>query len=148
MSLAICSCALVSHGRTEEIAVTSDPPGATATLANGETHVTPFTITVPREQDLQFHFSKPGYQSADIIDDSRIEGGYLAADLLILFIGWPVDGATGAYFEHQEPSIMVRLDPTATAAPAGAVVPNAPGKSNSSPPQATPPIGAAGGNTN
>ncbi|HEY1851642.1 MAG TPA: hypothetical protein VGG60_11500 [Candidatus Binataceae bacterium] len=147
-SLAISSCALMSHGTTEEIAVTSDPPGATATLASGETHVTPFTITVPREQDLQFHFSKPGYQSADIVDDTRVQGGYLAADSLTFFVGLSIDAATGAYFEHQEQSITARLDPASSTAPGGAVLSDGPAKSSSPSSQVTPAISAAGGNTN
>lgn len=49
--LGTCSCASLLQGTTEQVTVTSDPPAATATLSNGETHVTPFTMTVPRQQD-------------------------------------------------------------------------------------------------
>src|SRR4029077_13653431 len=73
-ALGLSSCLLLFQGTTEEIGVTSDPPGATVTLNNGETKVTPFTITVPREKDLQLHFSKVGYQSSDLVDNSQVEG--------------------------------------------------------------------------
>jgi len=114
--LGTCSCASLLHGTTEQVTVMSDPSGATATLSNGGTHVTPFTMAVPRQQDLQFHFSKPGYQSTDVADDSHIEGGYLAADFFT-FIGWPIDAATGAYFAHQQSTVIAHLEPEQTAAP-------------------------------
>jgi hypothetical protein len=105
------SCALLTHGTKEEISVTSDPSGATATLSDGRIYQTPFTITVPREQDLQIHFAKSGYQSSDLVDESHVEGGYLAADLLTFLIGPSIDAATGAYFAHDQSTIVARLDP-------------------------------------
>jgi hypothetical protein len=110
-SLAVCSCALILQGRTEKIAVNSDPPGALVTLSDGETKVTPFSITVPRNQDLQFHFSKPGYQSTDVSDNSQVEGAYGAVDIIPLMIPWAIDGSTGAPYKHQQSSVTARLDP-------------------------------------
>ena len=110
----LCSCMLLFQGTTEEIHVESEPSGATATLGNGETRVTPFSLTVPREQDLQIHFSKPGYQSRDIDDDSNIEAAAVI-DMLPLMFPWAVDESTGAGYAHQQPSVVVHLDPVATA---------------------------------
>lgn len=132
--LGTSSCALLLQGTTDQVAVMSEPPGATATLSNGETHVTPFTMTVPRQQDLQFHFSKPGYQSTDVTDDSQVEGGYLAADIFT-FLGWPIDAATGAYFAHQQSTVIAHLDPEGTVVPdtsSKADAPSAEGKPSSS----------------
>ena len=128
-SLSVCSCALIFQGTTEQIDVASEPPGATVTLNDGETKVTPFSITVPREKDLQFHFSKPGYQSTDITDDSKVEPGYMAADLLPLMYPWFVDSASGAGFAHQQTSVTAHLDPEGGAAgdvPSKAAVSSAP----------------------
>jgi hypothetical protein len=106
-----CSCALLTQGTTEEITFNSDPPGATVTLNNGETKVTPFSMAAPREQDLQFHFSKPGYQSVDLSDNSRVEGGYMAADIIPFMLPWAVDAASGAGFVHQQTSVTAHLEP-------------------------------------
>jgi PEGA domain len=108
---AVWSCALLTQGTTEEIQVNSDPPGATVRLNNGETGVTPFSTVVPREQDIQFHFSKPGYQSADLSDNSQVEAGYLVADTIPLLIPWMVDASSGAGFAHQQTAVTARLDP-------------------------------------
>lgn len=107
------SCAtLLFRGSTEEISVNSDPPGATATLDNGETTVTPFSITVPRRSDVHFHFSKPGYESVDFSDDAEPQPQYFYPDLLVLFIPLvaETDAWTGAEFEHQESEVFVHLD--------------------------------------
>jgi hypothetical protein len=125
-SAGICSCALLFQGTTEEINVASDPPGATATLNDGETKVTPFSISAPRDKDLQFHFSKPGYQSADVSDNSTVEPGFLVVDSIPLLIPWAVDASAGAGFAHQQTSLVAHLDPESDAAgdvPGKAVVP-------------------------
>ena len=105
------SCALIFQGSTEEVSVQSDPPGATVTLNSGTTYTTPFTMTVNREQDLELHFAKPGYQSVDISDPSHVEAGYLMIDSIPLLIPWAVDGSSGAGFEHQQAALRVHLDP-------------------------------------
>lgn len=115
-TLGVCSCALIFQGTTEEIDVASEPSGATVTLNDGETKVTPFSMTVPREKDLQFHFSKAGYQSTDVSDDSQVEGGLLVFDVIPLMIPWSIDAAAGAGFAHQQTTVTAHLDPESEAA--------------------------------
>ncbi|MGB8414464.1 MAG: hypothetical protein WCE23_16735 [Candidatus Binatus sp.] len=133
-SVGACSCGLLFQGTTEEINVASDPPGATVTLSDGETKVTPFSMTAPREKDLQFHFSKPGYQSADLSDNSRVEPGFLMADAIPFLLPWAIDASAGAGFAHQQTSVTAHLDPergaaedvpTKTIAPLPPAVPSA-----------------------
>jgi hypothetical protein len=109
-SWGLSSCLLLFQGTTENITVTSDPPGAMVTLNNGETRTTPFTITVPRNQDLQLHFSKVGYQSADLVDGSQVEPA-IVVDLFPLMIPWAVDAGAGAGYAHQQTSLNAHLDP-------------------------------------
>jgi hypothetical protein len=110
ISLGLSSCLLLFQGTTEEIQVTSEPPGATVTLNNGETRVTPFTMTVPRNRDLQLHFSKTGYQSIDLIDGSQVEPA-IFVDLFPLMLPWAIDAGAGAGFAHQQTSLSAHLDP-------------------------------------
>ena len=130
-ALGLCSCLLLFQGTTEQIGVASDPPGATVTLNNGETRVTPFTITVPREKDLQLHFSKAGYQSTDLVDNSQVEG-LIIVDVIPLMIPWGIDASAGAGFAHQQTSLYAHLDPAAAAAS------DSPSRSATSSPQAVP----------
>ncbi|MDO8585787.1 MAG: hypothetical protein Q7T82_01995 [Armatimonadota bacterium] len=110
----LCSCLLLFQGTTEEITVTSDPTGATVTLSNGETRTTPFTITVPRNQDLQLHFSKIGYQSTDLVDGSQVEPAIIV-DVFPLMLPWAIDAGAGAGFAHQQTSLNAHLDPAPNA---------------------------------
>jgi hypothetical protein len=107
---------LLFQGTTEQINVVSDPPGATVTLNDGETKVTPFSMTAPREKDLQFHFSKPGYQSADLADNSRVEPGFLVVDFIPLVIPWAIDASAGAGYAHQQSDVIAHLDAESAAA--------------------------------
>jgi hypothetical protein len=107
--LGLGSCALLTQGTTEEITVLSDPPGATVTLPNGETHLTPCTITVRRQQDIHLHFEKAGYESRDVDDNSLVEGGYILADALTL--SYPIDAATGASYKHEHSTVVAHMDP-------------------------------------
>ena len=112
----LVSCANVSHGNTEEIAVTSNPSGADVMLNNGMTGVTPFTITVPRERNLVFHFSKEGYQSADVFDQTNVEGKYVAADWATMLVtglpfAWVNDVSSGAARTHEQLTVTANLVP-------------------------------------
>ena len=95
------SCALIFQGSTEEITVISEPPGATVTLSTGETKTTPFTMTVPRNQDLQLHFQKAGYQPVNISDSTRVEP-IIALDAIPFLLPWAIDASAGAGYEHQQ----------------------------------------------
>jgi len=130
-ALGLCSCLLIFQGTTEQIEVASDPPGCTVTLNNGETMITPFTITVPREKDLQLHFSKAGYQSTDLVDNSQVEG-LIIVDVIPLMIPWGIDASAGAGFAHQQTSLYAHLDP------AGAEAVDSPSRSTIPAAQATP----------
>ena len=110
------ACANVSHGKTEEISVTSNPSGADVMLNNGMTGVTPFTITVPRERNLVFHFSKEGYQSADVFDQTNVEGKYVAADWATMLVtglpfAWVNDVSSGAARTHEQMAVTANLVP-------------------------------------
>ena len=120
MSGAASSCALIFQGNTEQISVASEPPGAAVTLNNGVAMTTPFSIDVRREDDLQLHFAKPGYQSTDVEDNSEVEPGYLMADIIPFMIPWAIDAGSGAGFAHQQTSISVHLDPQESAHPPAA----------------------------
>jgi hypothetical protein len=108
------SCLLLFQGIKQQIEVTSDPPGATVSINNEDTKVTPFTMTVPRDQNLQLHFSKPGYQSADLVDSTRVEA-LMMVDVIPAMLPWMVDVLAGAGFEHQRDSIHAQLEPLRTA---------------------------------
>jgi streptogramin lyase len=61
LGLCVCAgCASIVSGPKQEIAVTSDPPGASV-LVRDQTITTPGTITLARKQDYTVRVSKEGY---------------------------------------------------------------------------------------
>jgi hypothetical protein len=151
-AVAACTaaCANVMHGKTEEISVTSNPPGADVMLNNGMTGVTPFTITVPRERNLVFHFSKEGYQSADVFDQTNVEGKYIAADWgTMIFTGlpfaWLNDVSSGAARTHEQLTVTANLilDPSYERPKYQAAAPEAPKAT----PSAAPTVSSAAPNS-
>ena len=116
IAVACAACANLLHGKTEEISVESDPPGATVVLSNGMSGVTPFMIQVPRERDLVFHFSKDGYRPSAVVDDTKVEGKYIAADWASMLVtglpfAWVSDVSSGAAHTHEQLAITAQLEP-------------------------------------
>ena len=115
MFLCGSSCATLFQGTSEEIDLASDPSGATTSINDGRNGVTPYSIHVNRDQDLQVHFSKPGYQTYDVSDVSHVEWGYLVSDIFFTgLIGLAVDGLDGAMFYHSEQMVSAHLEPLPT----------------------------------
>jgi hypothetical protein len=110
--LAASSCATLFQGTNEEIDLASDPSGANTSISDGRNGVTPYSIHINRDQDLQVHFSKPGYQTYDVSDVSHVEWGYLVSDIFFTgLIGLAVDGLDGAMFYHSEQMVTAHLEP-------------------------------------
>ena len=77
--------------------VNSEPPGANVSVSDGRAGVTPFSFRTARDEDLQFHVSKAGYQPSDISDPSKFQWGYGISDLFFTgLIGLGIDAMDGA----------------------------------------------------
>jgi len=106
------SCATLFQGTNEEIAITSHPSGAAATISDGRSGLTPFSIHTKRSEDIQVHFSKPGYQAYDVSDVSHAQWGYVVSDIFFTgLIGLGVDGMDGAMFYHSQQMVSAHLEP-------------------------------------
>jgi hypothetical protein len=121
------SCATLFQGTHEEIMVASDPAGAQVSVNDGRSGVTPYSIRVDRDEDLQIHVSKTGYTAYDESDPSHIEWGYFVSDFFFTgLIGLAVDGLDGAMFYHNHEMVTAHLDPVANTGPAAAQAQPAP----------------------
>ena len=79
--LVLSSCATITTGTHENIAVTSSPSGAEATLtcAKGETRkaATPFTFVIPRDSGTcELRVVKEGFQPRTVGIEELINGAY------------------------------------------------------------------------
>ena len=117
-------CSSIVEGTSQEIAISTDPAGASCVLTrNGETigsiASTPATIDVKkRKYDITITCTKDGYQVATLVDKSG-SAAWTAGNILFVpagaFIGWGIDSATGADNKYDSPVTLKLL--AASAAP-------------------------------
>jgi len=122
--LAVCASAsacasLVGEGSSQNIAIMSNPSGASCTLTrHGETIgkvETPGNIIVKRRKyDITVKCNKPGYAEAEYHNKSGLSSmvaGNVAADLILTAgISSIVDSANGADNEYT-PTVVLSLNP-------------------------------------
>jgi len=124
-------CASATRGWTEQIAVSSTPSGAMASVAgNGEPIecVTPCAITVRRNADITITMHKPGYDPEVVTLTKEVAAtgaaGFAGNLLLGGAVGMVVDAASGAPLEHKPNPVIVTLRPQGTGS--GAPAPRRP----------------------
>ena len=126
-------CASISRGTTENISISSTPPGATAELSgldNPTSCVTPCVVVVKRSADITVTVNKEGYEPQVIPLTKEIAGsgaaGFAGNVLVGGLVGMGVDAATGAAQDHKPNPVIVTLNPVAPAPQPRAAKPRPP----------------------
>ncbi|MES2195046.1 MAG: PEGA domain-containing protein [Pseudomonadota bacterium] len=120
-------CASISRGTTENISISSTPPGATAELSgldNPTSCVTPCVVVVKRSAEITVTVNKEGYEPQVIPLTKEIAGsgaaGFAGNVLVGGLVGMGVDAATGAANDHKPNPVIVTLNPVAAPPPRAA----------------------------
>jgi hypothetical protein len=120
IALPCAGCASVARGTTENISISSTPPGATAELSgldNPTACVTPCVVVAKRSADITVTINKEGYQQQVIPLTKEIPGtgaaGFAGNVLVGGLIGMGVDAYTGAAQDHKPNPVDVTLQPVA-----------------------------------
>lgn len=107
-------CATITRGTEQDLAVESDPAGATVTLSNGMKGTTPTSFKVKRKDSLTVTVQKPGYKATTVqvipkVSDNGAAG--MAGNLLFGgIIGVGVDAANGANKDLTPNPVKVTLE--------------------------------------
>lgn len=116
---ALAGCASVTRGTTNQVQITTTPPGAAIRTSMNHTCVSPCTLTVGRKDEFDVTASMPGYRDASTPVRTRVAGsgaaGFAGNVLLGGVIGMGVDAATGAALEHYPSPVAFVMEPTAPA---------------------------------
>ena len=116
-SLSLGACATVTRGTTEQITFDSEPPAAMRTSTGLTCPTTPCTLQIDRKSEFVATFSKDGYESQDIMAQTRVAGsgaaGFAGNVLIGGLVGMGVDAATGATLEHYPNPVNASLAPLA-----------------------------------
>jgi PEGA domain len=124
MVLPCFGCASMTRGTTENISITSTPPGATAELSgldNPTACVTPCVVVAKRSADITVTVNKAGYEQQVIPLIKEIPGagaaGFAGNVLVGGLVGMGVDAYTGAAQDHKPNPVEVILQPRGSAPP-------------------------------
>ena len=112
--LSVSACSSITQGTSQDIAVNTNPPGATCVLQRegfeiGRIHNTPGSANVSKtKHDITIVCNKEGYETATYINDSGWEaasgGAGIALDVfLTLGLSSAIDSATGADNKYTSP---------------------------------------------
>jgi PEGA domain len=115
LALVVCilagGCATVLKGRTDQIAVVSDPQGARVTVNGEYKGLSPVTFAVPSDRALDIQVTKDGYQSEQVENLPSDRSGYELMDLLSGLFPLLIDRTDGASMGHETTTTVVRLKP-------------------------------------
>jgi len=114
-SLSLGACATVTRGTTEQITFDSTPSAEMRTSTGLTCPATPCTLEVSRKSEFIATFSKPGYESQNVVVQTRVAGagaaGFAGNVLVGGLVGMGVDAATGSTLEHYPNPVMASLVP-------------------------------------
>ena len=115
-------CGTITQGTSQDITVTTTPPGGHCELTRNGEHVAtldkaPGVVKVDKtKHDILMTCTMPGYQSASVNLESGYGAGTFGNIILGGVIGWGIDEATGAVNKYPS-SANVTFVPSNGAAP-------------------------------
>jgi len=116
LAFAVSGCASIIEGRSQEIVVSTDPPGAECGFYREEgariatIQRTPGSASVMKtKHDIWIVCTKPGYQTAIYLNHSGAALANVVGGIFTLGISTAVDSSTGAGNEYQSPANVVMV---------------------------------------
>jgi PEGA domain len=117
MTLGSGSCATLLKGRTDQVTVITDPPGAKVSVNGEDKGTAPVSFDVPSKEDLAIHVAKDGYQPQDLSNPAKTRWGWEAFSFFSYVIPVFVDMGTGAAWGHDELTMTTHLEPASQTIP-------------------------------
>lgn len=96
------SCATIVTGKTDTLAILSDPSGADFVTNSGLSGTTPAELEVPSEEDITFTFTKAGFKDSVVLADSYMSKWVWGNLLFGGLIGVIVDFSTDTSHTHDK----------------------------------------------
>lgn len=108
-------CASITRGTKDVFSIQTDPPGATASMSNGLTCVTPCALELPRKHGFTVTLDLEGYKSltTNVVPKQAGAGSAGMAGNVIFggLIGAAVDAGSGAMKDLYPNPLIVRMVP-------------------------------------
>jgi hypothetical protein len=112
---ALAGCSSIIEGRSQEIVINTNPPGATCALVRNDMPIgtvapTPSAILIEKTKyDIVIKCDKDGYQQTTYFNKSGAAGAIFGNIVLGGGIGWAIDPATGSDNKYDSPVNITML---------------------------------------
>ena len=114
-ALTLAGCATLDRGTLDEVAVVTDPPGATVDSSTGVLCTSPCRVSGPRRDSFVLTISKPGFATQQVTSDAKPDAAAIAAasapTVSADVLGRVVDVQDGSYVSHVPKAVVVKLVP-------------------------------------
>ena len=113
IALALCGCATVMHGTSQEVSILSAPAGARVTVDSAPVGLTPLSLQLRRQVPHQVRIETAGYRPYEATVNRHVSG-WVWGNLLFTYfaiVGAPVDVLTGALYNLEPDGIRASLTP-------------------------------------
>ncbi len=115
LALGLAGCATLEHGTLDDVAVVTDPPGATVVSTTGTVCTSPCRVSGPRQETFGITVSKPGFVTQSLNSEAKPDTAAIAkaseprwsGDTL----GRVIDVQDGSHYSHEPKTLVVKLDP-------------------------------------
>lgn len=127
------ACASITASSTQRLRVVATPPGASVQVDGESRGAAPMSVELSRHERSEVQVSAPGYRSASCNTYMSASGGYIAADIALCVLFFPIGcisfiDAGGAWNTLEQPHCHLNLMPEGGAAAKEATTPlTAPG---------------------
>jgi hypothetical protein len=124
VAVGLSGCGTITQGTTQDIAITTSPPGGHCELDRRGEHVvslysTPSSVIVDKStKDIVLTCAKPGYQTASLNLESDPSLGLFGNAIIGGLIGVGIDYATGAANKYPNSAFvpLAAMDPATSSA--------------------------------
>lgn len=103
------ACATIMHGSTQDIAVSSQPSGATVMVDNERLGETPVTAEMDRGSEHTIELELEGYEPYEIQVTKNVSGWVAGNIVFGGLIGLAVDAATGGLYKLSPKEVNAEL---------------------------------------
>ncbi len=115
LALGLGGCATLDHGTLDEVAVVTDPPGASVVSSTGTICISPCAVSGLRRESFSVTISKAGYVTQTAGSEAKPDAAATAAASALTptadALGRVIDVQDGSYYHHDPKAIVVKLDP-------------------------------------
>ena len=108
--LCLSSCATLINGKTQEVQIISQPPGANVIVDGVDRGQTPVSLDLARKDRHSVSVSMYGYENFHILMKRSLSSWTILGGP----IGWLVDDATGGMYNLKPNTINIQLTPDET----------------------------------